>query len=98
MNSQGVLVGEGEWPQAGTVLMPTDMDGIPGALRAQRYRQFAAETIRLARATDAPEIRTTYLSLAACWKKLAEKADVFSADDDPVECDEPALDGHRRGS
>jgi len=49
--------------------------------RAERYRRLAAETLKLAKDSDAGEIRATYLSLSACWTSLADKADRLSDQD-----------------
>ena len=43
--------------------------------RVQRYREFARETLRLAEASSKPELKSTYLSLSACWASLAREAE-----------------------
>jgi hypothetical protein len=43
--------------------------------RAQRYREFARETLRLAEGSDKPELRATYLSLSTCWASLARETE-----------------------
>ena len=60
-------------------------DEFPTSARAERYRKCAAQTLKLAQSTDTSEIRATYLSLAQCWERLAEKADHFAVDDEMAE-------------
>ncbi|MGH6877274.1 MAG: hypothetical protein ACREHV_07845 [Rhizomicrobium sp.] len=43
--------------------------------RAERYREFARETTRLAEQANKPETRATYASLSACWTSLAREAE-----------------------
>ncbi len=50
-------------------------ESLSPSMRAQRYREFAAETLQLAHEADVAETKATYLSLAACWSNLADKAE-----------------------
>jgi hypothetical protein len=46
--------------------------------RAQRYRDFAAQMLAFAQSARTDEVKAAYLSLAQCWKNLAEQADRLS--------------------
>jgi len=67
--------------------MPMSSKPLPAAARAERYREFAAHTLKLAQSTQAHEIKATYLSLAQCWKSLADQAERLSSEfpDEPGE-------------
>jgi hypothetical protein len=52
----------------------------PARPRAERYRQFAAHTQRIAETIQSREIRATYLSLAQCWRTLADHAERLGRD------------------
>jgi len=43
--------------------------------RAEQYRHYAAECIRLARQSQHPAEKDTLLSMAAAWRRLAEHAE-----------------------
>jgi hypothetical protein len=43
--------------------------------RADRYRELARETLRLAETASKPELKATYISLSACWTSLAREAE-----------------------
>ena len=58
----------------------TSTHSLPAPERAERYREFAAQTLRLAQTAKTPEIMATYLSLSQCWKSLADQADRLSSD------------------
>jgi hypothetical protein len=47
---------------------------------ADRYRQFAAECVRVAQVTSSPNDKAMLLQMADTWLKLAEKA--AKSDDD----------------
>ena len=61
--------------------------------RAERYRQYAQETLRHAEATDLPEIKATYISLSVCWSRLAELAEHTPEIREGDEDKEPRLGG-----
>jgi hypothetical protein len=42
-----------------------------------RYRELAARTAKLADSAPSEEIRSSYLSLSACWLSLAQGAERF---------------------
>jgi hypothetical protein len=60
------------------------MSGTPEELaaiaRSRRYRDFAAQMLRLAQTAHADEVKAAYLSLAQCWKNLAEQADRLASE------------------
>jgi hypothetical protein len=60
--------------------------------RAERYRQLAAQTLKRARSVQSDEIKATYLSLAQCWKNLADQAERLCREfgDEYVEADAAA--------
>ena len=41
---------------------------------AERYRDYAAECFRVARATSDPDAKARLLEMAEAWRKLAEDA------------------------
>lgn len=43
--------------------------------RAERYRAIAMQTQKLAEASQSPQIRANYLSLARCWRNLADQSE-----------------------
>jgi len=43
--------------------------------KAEDYRQYAAECIRLAQQAHEPAEKDTLLSMAAAWRRLAEHAE-----------------------
>ena len=43
--------------------------------RAEDYRRYAAECIRIARATNNAQEKATLIKMAEKWRQLAEKAD-----------------------
>jgi len=46
--------------------------------KAEQYRHYAAECIRLARQSQYPAEKDTLLSMAAAWRRLAEHAESMS--------------------
>lgn len=48
---------------------------LPPLERARRYREFARDTLRLAELATGPDLKSTYLSLSACWTSLAREAE-----------------------
>ena len=55
--------------------------------RAERYRDIARETLRLAEAATRPELKSSYLSIAACWTSLAREAECAAQRDFQVPFD-----------
>jgi hypothetical protein len=54
--------------------------------KAEQYRRYAAECIRLARQSQHPQEKDTLLSMAAAWQRLAEHAESVRGrgpDDEP---------------
>jgi len=49
--------------------------------KAELYRHYAAECIRLARQSPHPPEKDTLLSMAAAWRRLAEHAERMSQRD-----------------
>jgi hypothetical protein len=43
--------------------------------KAEQYRHYAAECIRLAQQSQLPPEKTMLLSMAAAWRRLAEHAE-----------------------
>jgi phytoene/squalene synthetase len=50
----------------------TALSKLPAAERAKRYREFAEDAEKWARATD-KSARQSYLVMAQTWRKLAEQ-------------------------
>ncbi len=46
--------------------------------KAEQYRQYAAECIRLAQQSPDPAEKNILLSMAAAWRRLAEHAESMS--------------------
>ncbi len=46
--------------------------------KAEQYRRYAAECIRLAQQSQYPQEKDTLLSMAAAWRRLAEHAESAS--------------------
>ena len=59
------------------IVTKTAADHHQSADRALRYRELAAQTAKLADAAPNEEIRSSYLSLSACWISLAHGAERF---------------------
>jgi hypothetical protein len=54
--------------------------------KAEQYRRYAAECIRIARQSQHPQEKDTLLSMAAAWQRLAEHAESVRGrgpDDEP---------------
>lgn len=49
------------------------LEGVMG--KAEEYRRYAAECIRLAQQTSDPSEKNALLSMAASWRRLAEHAE-----------------------
>lgn len=47
----------------------------PGMVRAERYRRYAAECVRLARKADTPAEKDLLLQMAEHWRRLAQRAE-----------------------
>jgi hypothetical protein len=43
--------------------------------RAQKYREFARETLMLAESAEKQDMKATYISLSQCWRSLAHEAE-----------------------
>ena len=61
--------------------------------RAERYRNIARETLRLAEAATRPEVKSSYLSISACWTSLAREAESASRRDFQVPVDGDEISG-----
>jgi hypothetical protein len=46
--------------------------------KAEQYRRYAGECIRLAQQSQNPHEKDTLLSMAAAWRRLAEHAESMS--------------------
>jgi hypothetical protein len=55
--------------------MTPEFESLSPSARAERYRTFAAETLKLAQEARGSELKATYLSLSTCWNNLADKAE-----------------------
>jgi hypothetical protein len=51
--------------------------------KAEQYRGYAAECVRLAQQSRDPHEKDTLLGMAAAWRRLAEHAERMSERDDP---------------
>jgi hypothetical protein len=51
--------------------------------KAERYRRYAAECIRLAQTAQDPSVKDTLLGMAEAWRRLAARAEQSLDDDDP---------------
>lgn len=52
--------------------------------KAEQYRHYGTECVRLARQTDDPHEKEILLGMAEAWRRLAERAD-RPGQDDPVQ-------------
>jgi hypothetical protein len=62
------------------VVESAERSGLMG--KAERYRQYAAECIRLAQSTQDPSEKDTLLGMAEAWRRLAERAEKSPDEDD----------------
>ncbi len=53
--------------------------------KAEQYRRYAAECIRLAQQSPSPPEKSILLSMAAAWRRLAEHAESMSERDEDGE-------------
>ena len=44
-------------------------------MSTERYREYALDCLRIADATNAPEVKATLLGMAQCWVRLADQAE-----------------------
>ena len=55
--------------------------------RAEKYRRYAAECLRIARTTQDPREKATLLAMADKWRELADKAESDAKHKPPEEGD-----------
>jgi len=72
---------EGKW----IVLVGQSLSSLPAEQRAERYRQFAAQAMLKAKATEDPVSRAEYLTMASGWHTLAQEAERASSGTIPGE-------------